>query len=242
MSSGSTIDWDKPNQQLVLDVANKRRKLAEAIIGDESYTTTRIAAVIESFTTEFLNWTPATVMAEIKSEFGQSPTDLAADQIGLGMTLLTTDDFYQKPDRFITACNVLSGSQVTEMFDPADAAECAWGITEALMLAPPESEEPFSEEVLLYISRVLSEEGITNPPAVLRLGTRHAGGPNLKGLSVDDPAMFAAEYGVVASKSEEILEMLQENTAELLQQLDALPVAGDSAGFLGRVQKSGATG
>jgi hypothetical protein len=118
------------------------------------------------------------------------------------------------------------------MFDIADAAECAWGITEALLLSPPDEDDeaPFSEEILAYIGKALDQEGIIKPPDILRLGTR-AG--DLVGKIhtdfSDDPDMFSAIYQQEDEKTKEINDLVRGNLALLVRQLADLRLTNGDA-------------
>jgi hypothetical protein len=110
------------------------------------------------------------------------------------------------------------------MWDPADAEEVAWGITEALLISPPEEEdkEPFNEEIRSYIGAVLDSEGIINPPDILRVALRAARvSPSIEDFS-DDPAMFNAVYDLEAGKTEDINQSIRMKTELLVAQLAAL--------------------
>jgi hypothetical protein len=176
--------------------------------------------LIEAYGTEAVAWAPETIMMELQDDFNVQLPKVNMDKLVVGISLLTSDDFYRRPSRFVQMCNVLAGSELSASFDRADATECAWGMTEAMLLAPPEpdDDEPFSNEIRAYVGQVLAEEGIHNPPDLLKIGVlpqQHAA----SGLDAEDPEMFAAQYGIRADRSAEIKEMLEDNVQEMLQQL-----------------------
>jgi hypothetical protein len=110
------------------------------------------------------------------------------------------------------------------MFDPADSAEVAWGITEGLLISPPDDAQdgPFSEEIRAYIGAVLDQEGIINAPDVLQIALRKANVSDAANQFSDDPAMFNAVYDVEAGKSAEINSIITEKVKMLLGQLRAI--------------------
>lgn len=193
---------------------------AKWLADPDAFTTTLIAIVIEAYGTEGLSWSPETLQLELQEDFHVPVPKINMDKLVVGIALLTSDDFYCRTSRFISMCNVLAGSELSPAFDKADATEVAWGMTEAMLLAPPENDEPFNKEIRYYIGQVLAEEGIHHPPDLLRVGIlpdQFVG--SVEGLDAEDPEMFAAQFQVRADRSAEIKEMLEDNVNELLQQL-----------------------
>jgi hypothetical protein len=110
------------------------------------------------------------------------------------------------------------------MWDPADAEEIAWGVTEALMIEPPDENDPdpFTNEIRSYIGAVLDSEGIINPPDILRIAMRNNNvSKNMTDFS-DDPEMFNAVYDLEAGKTEDINNTLRMKTKLLAEQMAAL--------------------
>lgn len=218
--------------------------LRDLLDNTETYATVLMAIVLSEYGTEALEWAPETLFMELVDDFKTNLPRLNKDKLVIGFTLLTSDDFYRRVSRFIQICNVLSGSAMSTDFDKADAMECAWGITEALLLSPPEEdeEEPFSEEIRHYIGQILDSEGIQNPPDVLRLAIsdRQQSSNDLEEtIPTDDPMMFAQAYGVRADRNAQITEMLHENIRELLDQLELLPAVQSGGGnTLQRMRKA----
>ena len=180
---------------------------------------------VDKFGTEGLSWDPATISLEIEDEFNVDLSQAVLDKLIVGIQLLTTDRFFKSLPDFITFCNILDGDTYNpEMFDPADAEEVAWGITEAMLIAPPdrEEEEPFTDEIRAYIGAVLDSEGIINPPDILRIALRQARvSPSIEDFS-DDPEMFNAVYNLEAGKTEDINRTIIMKTQLLAAQLGAL--------------------
>jgi hypothetical protein len=194
---------------------------AKWLADPDAFTTTLLTVLIEAYGTEAIAWAPETILMELQDDFNVQLPKVNMDKLVVGISLLTSDDFYRRPSRFVQMCNVLAGSELSAAFDRADAVELAWGMTEAVLLAPPEpdDENPFSNEIRAYIGQVLAEEGVHNPPDLLQLGiSPHQYGSG-GGLDAEDPEMFAAQYGIRADRSAEIKEMLEDNLQELLQQV-----------------------
>jgi hypothetical protein len=100
--------------------------------------------------------------------------------------------------------------------------ECAWAITEALLLSPPdEDDELFCLEIRRYIAFILDEQGFVQAPDVLRLAVKDYA----KTVSYDftnDPEMFAAVNDVQTGKKDAVETTLRLCLYELMEQLSAL--------------------
>ena len=180
---------------------------------------------LDSFGTEALGWDPATITLEIEEEFNVDLPQLALDKLLVAIQILTTDQFFKSLPDFNDFCNVLCGATYRpDMWDPADAEEVAWGVTEALLISPPDEDdkEPLTEEIRAYIGAVLDSEGIINPPDILRVALRAARvSPSIEDFS-DDPTMFNAIYDLEAGKTADINQSIRMKTELLIAQLAAL--------------------
>jgi hypothetical protein len=185
-------------------------------------------------------WSPETIVAELEDDFNVRVPQLNQDKLFIAINLLVTDDFFTRTRRFIDACNVLSGSEMSRAFDKADAMECAWGMTEALLIHPPGEGEEFCNEIRHYLGKVLDDEGIQEPPDLLRLAIRDTrnGAADYSDMDIEDPSMFAAEYDVQADRAKEIKETLERELIELFEELKHLPLRhGNTTDLLKRIQK-----
>lgn len=115
-------------------------------------------------------WHPATFRAELEQHFGAKVPPGNIDKLMAAVTIVTTDLFFTNVRSFIPLANVLAGDEFDpRVWEPADVVECAWGITEALLLDPPDNDnpEPFSDEIRYYIGAVLKEEGFVDRKSVV---------------------------------------------------------------------------
>jgi hypothetical protein len=187
---------------------------------------------IDRFGLEALSWDPTTISMEIEDEFDVDLPQLALDKLMVSIQILTTDRFYKSLPDFISFCNVLSGDPYRpDMWDPADAEEVAWGVTEALLIYPPEDDdpEPFTDEIRAYIGAVLDSEGLVNPPDILRIALRQARVSPAIGDFSDDPMMFNAVYDLEEGKRQDIEQSIRFQTKLLVAQLRALNLKNGSA-------------
>lgn len=199
--------------------------LQEAWTSRETFASVLLTLFLDRFGMEALEWDPATISLEIEEEFDVELPQTSLDKLMVAVHILTTDRFFKSLPDFIQFCNVLDGdTYYPASFDPADAEEVAWGITEALLIAPPDENdpEPFTNEIRAYIGKVLDGEGIINAPDILRIALRDARISPSVGDFSDDPEMFSAIYDVEAGKTSEINQTIKTKTQILSAQLAAL--------------------
>jgi hypothetical protein len=199
--------------------------LQEAWTSRETFASVLLTLFLDRFGTEALEWEASTIALEIEEEFDVDLSRLSFDKLMVAVQILTTDRFHKSLPDFIEFCNVLNGDIYDpNTFDPADAEDVAWGITEALLIAPPDDDdpEPFTAEIRAYIGAVLDQEGIINAPDILRIALRKARVSPAIGDFSDDPEMFSAIYEVEAGKTEEINQTIRTKTQILAAQLAAL--------------------
>lgn len=176
---------------------------------------------------EFLDWSPGTLRMEIDETFNVILPQETFDKLMACIMILTTDLFFTKIDRFNNLCNALAGHGMdAESFEPADSLECAWGITEALLLVPPDedNEEPFSDEVRHYIGALLKEEGYVTPPDILRVALEADFSAQVQYDFADDPDMFQGIYQNQQDKTKRVGEVIRHGLFAMLGQIKSLPL------------------
>lgn len=218
----------------------KRPEFQEAFTKGDSFATTMVAILVDVYGTECFGWDPATIVMEVERDFGIKMPKATGDRMMAGVNLIMSDDFYKSLPDFINFCNILSGdSYDPRAWDPADSEEIAWGVTEALLLSPPDEDEPFDVEILSYIGATLDTEGIIKPPDVLRIALRDNDPAAKVNQFSDDPAMFDAIYDLETSKTESINGVVRGNLQRLAQQLAALPLRnGETKGVVEQMLRS----
>jgi hypothetical protein len=225
----------------------RRQKTAAAWENPKAFATTLVQLFHdeyydpkESTDENCYTWHPATILLEIRNDFGVELPRGNFDRLMTGIHIVTSDAFYKSAPTFVELCNVLSGGLYDPAtWDPADALECAWGITEAMILSPPDTDddEPFSQEIRAYIGKALDDEGILDPPDVLRIAIRDGGSSQAARVSqFDDPEIRAAITRTEAAKVGEINDRIKSNLRMLVEQLEALPLAhGDARALAGKL-------
>ena len=208
---------------------NKGREAMRSIwTNNEAYATTLLLCFIDVYGTEGLEWDPMTIRAEIEEDFNVKVPAKVFNKLMAGINLASTDQFYTSLPDFIDLCNILSGDVLDpRWFDPADPGECAWGITEAMLISPPDREEenPFAQDIVGYIAETIKSHGIQNPPDVLKIGLKGDAeqiAENVAQTFSDDPEMYSAIWKVQQEKSEEIRVYVKTNLKNLLNQIEGL--------------------
>lgn len=206
--------------------------MQEAWTSRETFASVLLTMFLDKFGTEALTWDPTTITLEVEEEFDVDLPQLSFDKLMVAIQIMTTDRFYRSLPDFVAFCNVLGGDTYDPAtFDPADAEEVAWGITEALLIYPPEDEqaEPFTNEIRAYIGAVLDSEGLINPPDILRIALRQSRvSPSIQDFS-DDPTMFNAVYDFEEGKKQDINQSIRLKTKLLAAQLKALSLQNGAA-------------
>ena len=212
---------------------------AQQIFADpESYATTLLALFIDRYGTEGLTWHPTTIRTQLANDFGVEMLQINLDKLMAGIAILTTDYFFKDLPRFCHLCCVLSGSE----FDPTsvelpDALEAAWGITEALLLSPPEEEEPFCDDIRHFLGKMLIEEGYIVPPDVLRIALDANLADQVSYDYADDPELQAELFKTQQSKTADVNAVIRDGLQELLGQIQSLPLEhGDTSKLFARLK------
>jgi hypothetical protein len=209
---------------------------ARATLSDPKISaSTLLAVVVDLFGMDVLQWDPETIRMELEEANGSDKLpEENFNKLMAAIEIVTSDSFYRDLPAFIRLCNALYSGIVTPgTFDPADVAEIAWGITEALLLWPPaqDEQEPFDHKIIEYIGHALRDEGIMNPPDVLRLGIVNGSDTwtDVQATFSDDPVMFESIYAVEKAKTDDINNMVMERLRKLMQELDTINLTNGNA-------------
>lgn len=219
-------------KEAALEVKPIHRQL---LTGENTYATTLLVLVTDAYGVGggegCESWDPETLLMQIEEDFGVKLPQQNFDKLQTALQLITGEDFYKALPDFITYCNVLNGDLFDpRTWDPADATEIAWGVTEALLISPPEEDEPFTDEIRSYIGEVLDAEGIMQPPDILRLALRGSDpAATVQAEFTDDPDMFASIYEFEQGKTDSINQYVRGHLGALSTQLASLPLRGGDA-------------
>lgn len=228
----------------------KRPKPVEAVTrllaDDEAFGTVVLTLCVDVWGTECLHdpedpdrgpWHPATFAAELRRHFGVDITPGNLHRLMAAATVVTTDLFWKDARAFVALANVLAGDEFTpDVWEKADAAECAWAITEALLLDPPDDgdPDPFVPEIRRYVAAVLKDEGFVTPPDVLKIALDADISGLVSAEFADDPEMFQGIYQVQQDKAADVEAVLRDRLLEFRDQLASLPLSNGSTAELER--------
>lgn len=208
-------------------------KLKQVLLDPQTPATVLLVAAVDALSPEALTWDPETIRLELEEALASKISNATLNKLMGALELVTTDGFYRDLPTFIRLCNVLyNGTLNLEVFDPADAGEIAWGITEALLIWPPDptDEEPFDHKIVEYIGQALRDEGIMQPPDVLQLGILPEDvWSRVQAAFSDDPTMFRMIHDVEKQKTDEINAMVKDRLRVILYTLDDLPLSSGHA-------------
>lgn len=235
MSHDLTILPERTPAQSEVPIAVRGNTVRDLLRNDISYATTLLIWALDTLGPECLYWHPQTLKAEVEKHAGCPITKGNFDKLMAAIAIVTTDVFFRDVSRFIQLANVLAGDDFEpDEFDPADSVECAWAITEALLLWPPDAEnsEPFSDDIRHYLRFILREEGYVVAPDILRIAIDHDLRPSINADFADDPVMFSAMYENQQAKTQEVEDIIRLNLIEMMEQLKTLPLTQGSTAEL----------
>jgi hypothetical protein len=209
--------------------ALKRKEIADWWVNREAFATTLLALAIDEFGTECFEWEPETIRLEISDLYNVEIPGVNMDKLLGLMTAMSTDLFYRSVETFTHVANALNGSEANfQLWDPVEADEAAWAISEIYLNDPPPRgktlTELYSEDVRRYLGVILEEEAIITPPDLLEIAIVS---PSFKGSEAtfaDDPALFQGLYRLSQAKSKGIAEYVSRRMDALSQQLSDIPL------------------
>jgi len=226
----------------------KRNETARWWKDPTTFATSLLALALDEFGTELMNWEPETIRLEIKDIYNTDIPDVNMDKLLALITSLTTNLFYLSVESFTHVANAVNDAEADFVtWDPVEADEAAWAITEIVMNDPPKTNEElakrFSHEVRRYIGVILEDEGITSPPDVL--GGIAEMTTKVKEADVsfaDDPMMFEGFNKLSQQKAQDVVMYVKRRTAALVRQLQQLPLQNRDdktwGGFMSRAKSN----
>lgn len=211
-----------------------RQQINSVWISPDTFATTLLLLAVDTYGTEMLSWSPVTIRQEIEEDFGVKLPPANFDRLMAAILHITQpENFYKLLPDFNELCNVFSGDLASpDVISPSSAEDIAWGITEAVLLWPPdeEDEEPFSEEIIGFIAATLNQEGILVPPDILRLaGVDHELISKIRMDFSDDPTLFNGIWDMEKQKTEDINDVVSARLQNLVKQIKELQLENGDA-------------
>lgn len=202
------------------------------LLSEDSFATPLFLLALDRYGPAMLEWSPTTVQMELEQDFQLRLPKISLDKIFAAVTIVTTNYFYKDVTRFVQLCNILAGDDFQpDEFEPADAEEMLIGITEAMLLWPPDddaADTEFSEEIREYIRQMLNVQGFLKPFDVLRVAFDNDQTSRVDTEFADDPEMYSAIYQAQQSKTAELRDIYLQNVTALAQQLQLLQLNNGS--------------
>lgn len=229
---------DQPFQRTYQRKPNPRKFIQQMLTSEDTYATVLLVFFVDRYGMEALDWHPGAIKLQLQQDFGVQLSKSTLDRLMAAIAVVTTNAFFRDTPQFIELCNVLAGDDFDPtVFEPADSAEMAWAVAEAMLLFPPEDPMPFSDEIRGYVGKVLKDEGYVRPPKILRFATDADFVEQIKYDFTSDPEMFQAIYKNQSEKADEIDVLVMDNLQELLTQLTSLPLHnGDTSQIKDRIR------
>ena len=198
-------------------------KQRELLRNPEAFATTLFLLVVDRFGLECLEWLPTSLALECRDVWQVDVPEENIGKIMAAINVATSDAFYTHVATFINVCNALYGYTDFTSFDPADSEEILMGVTEALLIWPPDSKDNvFSPEIQAYIKHVLQSDGNLKPIGILQsiLGSEGIG--SFGADFGDDPVMFSAVYDSQQTRHTALQASYYESVNELMTELGSL--------------------
>jgi hypothetical protein len=180
-----------------------------------------LIACIDDFGLECVNWEPETLEITVREKYGDVDPD-SVERLLAAIGVLTSNMFTQDVIALCMTCATLDFERTgKDSFVPAGLDEIMWGLTEARLLLGGLDDKEFSDEVCIYVGKLLADEGLENPPDTLSFAVKNNGGldkdtladlPDLSALFEEDQATSRRTLDMVA----------MEKLRMLLEQIDSL--------------------
>lgn len=209
------------------------RGIAARLSDPALFCSSAVILLIDQFGTEVLEWEPASIYTELEERFKVKVTGLLADKINAACALLSSDLYHKSLEAF-TAVNTafnLKPVSTTE-FSVCTLDDIMWGVTEARLLEGPEIFDAagFSHDIAGYTAMLLSAEGITKPPAMLKFAEYDPGELDRRGIALaGDPMMAEAYWGRQEDERAKLERGAEETLRALLREVETLPLTNGRA-------------
>ena len=208
-----------------------------------TFATTLLLMFVDEYGTAPVNgedpWDPETILEEINEDIGSEMPQGNLSKLMALQLHIRTDRFYTRLPDFIRICNVLSGATTPDPDDPADVDEMLWGMTEAMLVEPPDTAEPFSLEIRRYIGEKLKDEGFLEPPDLLRIGVRTDNWRGVLASYADRPELQQKIKAAADEKTAAMMRMVKARLRDLAAELQTVKLLhGDMTNLLERLSQT----
>jgi hypothetical protein len=189
--------------------------------------------LIDNFGTEVLDWEPETIYMELEEVFKVKMNNLLADKINASCSLLSSDLYHKSLEAFTTINSAFSFKSVSaKEFNFSTLEDVMWGVSEARMLEGPELYDAagFSHDISRYTAELLSVEGISKPPDILKFSEFNPTELDQRDITLAGDGMAAEAYWRRQEEERAKLEeMATKNMQELIKEVQELPLKNGEA-------------
>lgn len=219
--------------------AHLRRTFFDYLTGKvHAYATTLLSVLSYLYGTEFLSstedgrpWAPDSLRMQVKDDLGYEINDKVMDKIQAAILAVTDDRVLEDAVIFNNVATALFDLDVlVDEWDEPEPEELAWAMYEITLLRGEDKQEAIqlaesiSSDVETYIRVVLQRAGFTKAPIGLAFVELT---PVSEEDYSDDPNMFASVFQEKQGQVEEVNEVVNQNLARLMDQLNGLQLGGD---------------
>lgn len=202
----------------------RTRELFES---EDAFASSLIALLVDAYTTDVFTWEPEVIGLQVQDDFTAIIPKNNMDKIMSLILSMTTLQFYTDWSFFNETCKSLNG----EGADPdslvlADPEDLAWGVTEIALNDPPDDKignGDYSPEVCEFAGRVLSANGIWQPPKLLSFAALPENAALNSDLS-DDPTFFETAMKMQQDERTRLEQYVGEKYRALLAEVKSLPI------------------
>jgi hypothetical protein len=187
-----------------------------------------LVAAIDVLTVEMFGWSPETIEVELSEYAGADIPQRCMDKLMAAMYIANSNEFWTSLPTFVDLVNVLNDDLAPAgTWDIATTKECAWAISEALLIAEPEHFDPNDRKTLLnkdirgYIQQMMKREGYDFVPAALS-GYIEAPDVDDARFFSEDPMMYETFSQISDEKTKSIDHYVRERLLRLNKQIDTL--------------------
>ncbi len=210
----------------------QKQSLKAALLSESTFSTTLLAICLDAYGTEMLEWDPRTLWMSLADDYGVEVPPINKDKLQAITLVYTTNLPFISVETFSHVCNVLSGSEANfHKWDMVTPDELIWGVYEMMLniqidRVHGEKSQEFSHEVRRYMGIILNNDGIFDPPDVLRVAEM----PSRASLDQweDDPEMFNAAHDHAQTEKRQLMESLARRLLEFITEMNNIvPLLGD---------------
>jgi len=215
--------------------AGERAGLRHWLQQEETRATCCAALLVDMYGTDWLDWDPDSLRLSLQQDLEFKPPRMTVDKCLAVQVIMTTDQLYRSPEAFVTLMQPLNLRPATFRMELPSLADAAWGLTECkLLLGEDYDPQLFSDDVCRFAGIILQSAGAMNPMPPLDFAIMPEGMPEGEDTASIFSTMLLSRnvYSV-----EDAAAYVRQQLADLISQLDQLPLRSRSADWINLSRK-----